>query len=112
MFTTLFPPNGFNRFSLGNLFPGADLGIDDRYSSAASSYHPGGANFAFCDGSVKFLKDTISTWPFDPTTGWPLGLSVTPDPYTGNIYTATQPFGIYQALSTRAGGEVISAESL
>jgi prepilin-type processing-associated H-X9-DG protein len=30
----------------------------------ASSRHPGGANIAFCDGSVKFIKSTINygTW--------------------------------------------------
>jgi prepilin-type N-terminal cleavage/methylation domain-containing protein/prepilin-type processing-associated H-X9-DG protein len=46
----------------------------------ASSNHPGGANTAFLDGSVKFLKDSVSqrTW-------W--------------------------ALGTKAGGEVISADS-
>ena len=31
---------------------------------AARSYHPGGVNVSFCDGSVKFIKDTINmaTW--------------------------------------------------
>ena len=31
---------------------------------AARSYHPGGVNVGFCDGSVKFIKSTVSltTW--------------------------------------------------
>lgn len=34
----------------------------------ATSNHPGGVNVAFCDGSVKFVKDTI-----DQATWWALG---------------------------------------
>jgi prepilin-type N-terminal cleavage/methylation domain-containing protein/prepilin-type processing-associated H-X9-DG protein len=48
--------------------------------NAFGSLHPGGANFAMCDGSVRFIKSTIA-----------------------------QP--IYQALGTRAGGEVVSADA-
>src|SRR5271166_1834669 len=44
------------------------------------SFHPGGANFAFADGSVKFVKDAVS-------------------------------YPAYRALGTRAGCEVISADS-
>lgn len=55
------------------------------------SQHPGGANFAFCDGSVKFLKQTIDM---------------------GNPnYTPPINIGVYRQLSTRKGGEVISADA-
>ena len=33
-----------------------------------SSYHPGGANVTMCDGSVRFIKDSISS-----ATIWALG---------------------------------------
>jgi prepilin-type N-terminal cleavage/methylation domain-containing protein/prepilin-type processing-associated H-X9-DG protein len=45
-----------------------------------SSYHPGGVNVLFGDGSVKFIKDTVS-------------------------------LTVWRALSTRNGGEVISADA-
>jgi prepilin-type N-terminal cleavage/methylation domain-containing protein/prepilin-type processing-associated H-X9-DG protein len=46
-----------------------------------SSFHPGGVNVGFLDGSVRFVKDGVA-----PQTWW--------------------------AIATRAGGEVISGDSL
>ena len=100
-FTTMYPINPFNKVPL----------VSEEYSyswaSAASSFHPGGANFGFGDGSVRFLKDSISTWPFNPATGFPVGTADT------NGYLVLSPgtrYGVYQMLSTRAGGEVISSD--
>jgi prepilin-type N-terminal cleavage/methylation domain-containing protein/prepilin-type processing-associated H-X9-DG protein len=55
------------------------------------SQHPGGANFSFCDGSVRFLKQTIDM-------GSP-------------NYTPPINYGVYRQLSTIKGGEVISADA-
>jgi prepilin-type N-terminal cleavage/methylation domain-containing protein/prepilin-type processing-associated H-X9-DG protein len=68
---------------------------------SATSFHPGGCNFAFADGSVRFLKDSINSWNWQ---------SVTFDANCIPIIPAGTPLGVYQALSTRAGGEVISAD--
>jgi prepilin-type N-terminal cleavage/methylation domain-containing protein/prepilin-type processing-associated H-X9-DG protein len=50
------------------------------YYQGFKSFHPGGCNFGFSDGSVKFLKQTV------------------------NVRT-------YMALSTRAGGEIVSSDT-
>jgi prepilin-type processing-associated H-X9-DG protein len=48
--------------------------VDDYWS-----LHPGGCNFLFCDGSVRFIKESVNP-------------------------------GTFSYLSTRAGGEVVSAD--
>ncbi len=55
-------------------------GADDSAFDGPSSFHPGGANTLFCDGSVKFIKSTINRT------------------------------GVWWGLATRNGGEVVSAD--
>jgi prepilin-type N-terminal cleavage/methylation domain-containing protein/prepilin-type processing-associated H-X9-DG protein len=111
MQSTMYPPNPDKAIeALGVPVLTAENGAG-AFIVSASSNHPGGANFAFGDGSVKFLKNTISSWPCTIVSG---NYQPTNVVINANGTYSTLPgtaWGVYQALSTRAGGEVISADS-
>ncbi len=82
MFNTILTPNDHQYQFGGCRFNGMpDWNMDNGFVYGASSYHPGGVNALFADGSVRFVKDGI-----DRMVWWSLG--------------------------TKAGGEVVSADSL
>jgi prepilin-type N-terminal cleavage/methylation domain-containing protein/prepilin-type processing-associated H-X9-DG protein len=112
MFSTSFPLNGISN-ALSYLGVGSVDGINtDADTSAASSFHPGGANFGFCDGSVKFIKTSIQQSPFSFTTKIAQNVNITPSACPGGFYYSwNQQPSVYQALSTRNGGEVISSDA-
>ncbi|WP_165220417.1 DUF1559 domain-containing protein [Aquisphaera insulae] len=73
----------------------------------ASSFHPGGVNAAFVDGSVRFIKETIDTWSYDSATGYPVGVTKDASVWVPGVGTKV---GVWQALGSINGGEVISAD--
>ena len=80
-FTTTTPPNSamclYDR-TWGALPPG--------------SYHPGGVNVAFFDGTVRFISDLINC-PLTPNA----------------VKDGVSPFGVWGALGSPDGGETVTA---
>jgi prepilin-type N-terminal cleavage/methylation domain-containing protein/prepilin-type processing-associated H-X9-DG protein len=74
-----------------SLFPPNSKAFNNR--SPASS-HPGGVNATMADGSTRFIKDTING-----------GNS------SGNGNTLLLGSGVFQAISTRNMGEIVSADA-
>ncbi len=80
---------------------------------SVGSFHPGGANVGMADGSVRFLKETIASFPANalPPNNYATN---GPGPYlsgynTYGMFSGTQ-MPVFNALSSRNGGEVISSD--
>jgi prepilin-type processing-associated H-X9-DG protein len=58
-----------------------------------SSRHTGGVNAVMGDGSVRFISDTINVGNLDAT---------------GTGLTGPSPYGVFGAMGTRTGGEVVA----
>ena len=83
--TTFYPPNWSIRQEINTSFQ----------FLSASSMHTGGLNVLFADGSTKFLRDSINaTTPRDDISKY-----------------QNKSSGVWQALGTRNGGEIIDNDS-
>ena len=61
----------------------------------------------FCDGSVRFIKETINSWPIISTCDAP---GITYDS-NGFEHIGTAVPGVYQMLSSRSAGDVFSSDA-
>jgi len=113
LFTSFYPINPQSKIGVVStvINPNYTGAVDDLVLSASSN-HPGGACFAFADGSVRFIRDTIQSWQLVAN-----GSTLVPAGYTisaAGQFIPSGPnaqLGVYQKLSTRNGNDVVSSDS-
>jgi prepilin-type processing-associated H-X9-DG protein len=91
-FCTVLPPNSPS--CAVNSQSVTDISNDGFALMSASSYHSGGVNTGFLDGSVHFVQDGIDCG----------NLSNPP------VQTGTSPYGVWGAVGSIDGGENVSLE--
>jgi prepilin-type N-terminal cleavage/methylation domain-containing protein/prepilin-type processing-associated H-X9-DG protein len=90
-FHTVLPPNSPTCTSRTDVYAGEDAAV------TASSNHAGGANVAMCDGSVRFVLETIDAGsPNDAISG------------SAASYIGASRWGVWGAMGSRSGGEMVS----
>jgi prepilin-type N-terminal cleavage/methylation domain-containing protein/prepilin-type processing-associated H-X9-DG protein len=80
------------------------------YFQIVGSFHPGGANIGMCDGSVKFIKDSVQSLPFNPGTGKNDAFIYSSSTFTWSIAPGIR-LGVWQSLSTRDFSDVFASDS-
>ena len=70
----------------------------DEWATGTFSMHPGGLHVLMADGSARFVKDSVDSWPAD-------------DAQSADILAGRIPPGVWQKLATRNGGEVIDSSA-
>ncbi len=90
-FLTILPPNGptcSNDNAEWNAMP------------TTSSYHTGGVNIAMCDGSVRFMSENVDVGNS--------AFTVPAQPGNSRTYTGPSYWGVWGAMGTMAGREVVT----
>jgi prepilin-type processing-associated H-X9-DG protein len=79
---SLAPDNGLCYPDPSNFAPCTNDGSNgSTYYLASRSKHPGGVNASFCDGSVRFLKNTINPITYQALSTRGLGEVISSDSY-------------------------------